>query len=63
MAQFYDLTVTDIHKTIRDAVVVTLKPSEPRTFDFIPGQYLTFKAKAFQHPRLYGSQWLDQSGC
>jgi ring-1,2-phenylacetyl-CoA epoxidase subunit PaaE len=43
MAQFYDLTVTDIHKTIRDAVVVTLKPSEPRTFDFIPGQYLTFR--------------------
>lgn len=43
MAQFHDLTVTDIHKTIRDAVVVTLKPSDPQKFDFIPGQYLTFK--------------------
>ena len=43
MAQFHDLTVTGIHKTIRDAVVVTLKPSDPKIFDFIPGQYLTFK--------------------
>jgi len=43
MARFHDLTVTDIHKTIRDAVVVTLAPDTPEDFDFIPGQYLTFK--------------------
>ncbi len=43
MARFHDLTVTDIHKTIRDAVVVTLKPDTPDDFDFTPGQYLTFK--------------------
>ena len=43
MATFHDLIVTDIHKTIRDAVVVTLEPSDPGVFDFIPGQYLTFK--------------------
>ncbi len=43
MARFHDLTVTDVHKTIRDAVVVTLKPDTPEDFDFIPGQYLTFK--------------------
>lgn len=45
MARFHDLTVTDIHKTIRDAVVVTLKPNEgdEAAFDFIQGQYLTFR--------------------
>ena len=45
MARFHDLTVTDIHKTIRDAVVVTLKPQEgdEAAFDFIQGQYLTFR--------------------
>ncbi|GAA6200141.1 2Fe-2S iron-sulfur cluster-binding protein [Aquicoccus sp. SU-CL01552] len=45
MARFHDLTVTDIHKTIRDAVVVTLKPQEgdEDAFDFIQGQYLTFR--------------------
>ena len=45
MARFHDLTVTDIHKTIRDAVVVTLKPQEgdADAFDFIQGQYLTFR--------------------
>jgi len=43
MARFHDLTVTDITKTIRDAVVVTLQPDTPADFDFIPGQYLTFK--------------------
>mgnify|MGYP003571042591 CR=1 FL=1 len=26
MARFHDLEVTDVRKTIRDAVVVTLKP-------------------------------------
>ena len=45
MARFHDLTVTDIHKTIRNAVVVTLKPQdgEAGEFDFTQGQYLTFK--------------------
>jgi ring-1,2-phenylacetyl-CoA epoxidase subunit PaaE len=43
MATFYPLTVTDIHKTIRDAVVVTLTPSDPTAFGFTQGQYLTFK--------------------
>lgn len=43
MARFHDLTVTDIHKTIRDAVVVTLAPENRAEFDFEPGQYLTFR--------------------
>ena len=43
MAQFHSLTVTDIHKTIRDAVVLTLAPNTPEAFDFMQGQYLTFR--------------------
>lgn len=43
MARFHKLTVTDIHKTIRDAVVVTLTPDDPESFDFTQGQYLTFR--------------------
>ena len=43
MAQFHDLTVTDIHRTIRDAVVLTLAPADTGAFTFAPGQYLTFK--------------------
>ncbi len=45
MARFHDLEVTDIRNTIRDAVVVTLKPQNgaATAFDFIPGQYLTFR--------------------
>ncbi len=43
MARFHTLTVTDIHKTIRDAVVLTLKPDDPACFDFTQGQYLTFR--------------------
>jgi len=45
MARFHNLTVTDVHKTIRDAVVVTLKPENGATdaFDFTQGQYLTFR--------------------
>ena len=43
MVQFYDLSVADIKKTIRDAVVVTLKPDDPDAFDFVQGQYLTFR--------------------
>ena len=43
MARFHDLTVTAVHKTIRDAVVVTLEPEDPADFAFIQGQYLTFR--------------------
>ncbi|MEP2682013.1 MAG: 2Fe-2S iron-sulfur cluster-binding protein [Sulfitobacter sp.] len=43
MSQFHPLLVTDIHHTIRDAVVLTLKPEDPSAFAFTQGQYLTFK--------------------
>ena len=43
MVQFYKLEVIGIHKTIRDAVVLTLQPENNISFDFIQGQYLTFK--------------------
>ena len=43
MAQFHPLEVTDVRKTIRDAVVVTLKPANGAEFEFIPGQYQTFR--------------------
>ena len=43
MAQFRELTVTDVQKTIRDAVVVTLAPRDGGAVDFIQGQYLTFR--------------------
>lgn len=43
MAQFHPLTVTDIHHTIRDAVVLTLEPDDPVAFRFTQGQYLTFR--------------------
>ena len=43
MSQFHPVTVTDIHHTIRDAVVLTLKPEDHDVFDFTQGQYLTFK--------------------
>lgn len=45
MARFHDLEVTDVKKTIRDAVVVTLKPANgaAEEFDFTQGQYLTFR--------------------
>ncbi|MEM9580721.1 MAG: FAD-binding oxidoreductase, partial [Pseudomonadota bacterium] len=45
MARFYDLTVTDVQKTIRDAVVVTLAPPAEAAGEFAykQGQYLTFK--------------------
>ncbi len=47
MARFHALTVTDVRRETRDAVVVTLRPSEEdRTlFDFTQGQYLTFRRK------------------
>ncbi len=45
MARFHELEVTDIHKTIRDAVVVTLAPvnGAAEEFEFTQGQYLTFR--------------------
>ncbi|MCK8482673.1 phenylacetate-CoA oxygenase/reductase subunit PaaK [Aliiroseovarius sp. S2029] len=43
MARFHTLKVTDIQKTIRDAVVVTLAPDEPEAFVYTQGQYLTFR--------------------
>jgi ring-1,2-phenylacetyl-CoA epoxidase subunit PaaE len=43
MAHFFPLRVTDIHRTIRDAVVLTLEPENPEHFAFIQGQYLTFE--------------------
>ncbi|MDU9005916.1 2Fe-2S iron-sulfur cluster-binding protein [Sedimentitalea todarodis] len=43
MARFHQLSVTDVTRTIRDAVVVTLKPVNGGDFDFTQGQYLTFR--------------------
>ena len=43
MPKFHELTVTDVHKTIRDAVVISLKPVNGGDFDFTHGQYLTFR--------------------
>ena len=43
MSRFQNLTVTDVQKTIRDAVVVTLQPEDGSDVSFIPGQYLTFR--------------------
>jgi len=45
MARFHSLEVTDIRRDTRDAVVVTLKPSDADrdAFDFTQGQYLTFR--------------------
>ena len=43
MAQFHQLKVTDLQKTIRDAVVITLEPQIEGDFDFVQGQYLTFR--------------------
>ena len=43
MARFFPLTVTDVQKTTRDAVAVTLQPRDGDDFTFRQGQYLTFK--------------------
>ncbi len=45
MAQFHPLTVTDVRRDTRDAVVLTLAPpAEARdAFRFVQGQYLTFR--------------------
>jgi ring-1,2-phenylacetyl-CoA epoxidase subunit PaaE len=53
MARFHELTVTDVKKTIRDAVVVSLTPTSG-DFDFTQGQYLTFRRK-------FGDQELRRS--
>lgn len=53
MARFHPLTVTDVRRETRDAVVVTLAPrDEDRAlFDFTQGQYLTFR-RAFDGEEL-----------
>ena len=43
MARFHPLTVTDVHKTIRDGVVLSFAVPEGADFAFIQGQYLTFR--------------------
>lgn len=45
MARFLPLTVTDIRRDTRDAVVVTLapRPEDEAAFAFVQGQYLTFR--------------------
>lgn len=45
MTRFYSLTVSDIRRETREAVVVTLTPtpSEQGKFRFVQGQYLTFR--------------------
>lgn len=45
MARFHSLTVVDVRRETRDAVVVTLQPRQEdgEAFRFIPGQYLTFR--------------------
>lgn len=45
MARFHPLTVTDVTKTIRDAVILTLQPDDPDAFAFREGQYLTFRRR------------------
>lgn len=45
MSDFYPLRVTHIEKDTRDSIIVSLSPAaKDRTrFDYIQGQYLTFK--------------------
>jgi ring-1,2-phenylacetyl-CoA epoxidase subunit PaaE len=43
MPDFHTLNVVDVFRTIRDAVVVTLQPTNNADFSFIQGQYLTFR--------------------
>lgn len=45
MAPFYPLSVTEVRRETRDSVVVTLVPKDEhkQLFDFIQGQYLTFR--------------------
>lgn len=53
MARFHSLQVADVRRETRDAVVVTLVPSEEdrAVFDFTQGQYLTFR-RAFDGEEL-----------
>lgn len=41
--RFHKLTVSNVEKTIRDAVVVTLEPEDKTIFEFTQGQYLTLR--------------------
>jgi ring-1,2-phenylacetyl-CoA epoxidase subunit PaaE len=45
MATFFPLTVTDVRRETRDAVILTLKPEDEHleSFRFTQGQYLTFR--------------------
>ncbi|MBO6758420.1 MAG: phenylacetate-CoA oxygenase/reductase subunit PaaK [Roseibium sp.] len=45
MARFHPLEVTEVRRDTRDAVVVSLRPRDEdrAAFDFIQGQYLTFR--------------------
>lgn len=45
MARFHPLQVIEVYRDTRDAVVVTVKPrpEDDALFNFIPGQYLTFR--------------------
>ena len=54
MAKFHPLTVVDIQKTTKEAVVVSLEAENKTDFDFIQGQYLTFK-------KTFGTQEIRRS--
>lgn len=43
MPTFHPLQVTNLEKTTRDAVILTLQADDPSAFEFTQGQYLTFK--------------------
>ena len=47
MPRFFPLSVTEVHRETRDSVVVSLKPRDEdlQAFEFIQGQYLTFRRK------------------
>lgn len=47
MARFHELEVVAVRHDTRDAIVVTLKPApeSKELFQYIPGQYLTFRRK------------------
>ena len=43
MSRFHELVVTEVRKTTRDASVVSLRAKDRARFDFVAGQYLTFR--------------------
>ena len=47
MVEFHQLTVSQIHKTTRDAIVVSLTPKLGGDFSFTQGQYLTFRKQFY----------------